>query len=542
MTSAPPPGPAPLDPVSDGSGPPPRGVAGAAVHAGRKSDGALDVALLVSATSCARAGGFTRNAVRAAPVVYDPELLAERPGRIRAVAMNARIANACTGSEGLAATRAMAQAAEQAAALPPRTALVLSTGVIGVSLPVPQIADGLRQAAARLSVAGGVAAAQAIMTTATRPKHYAVRFETPGGLVTVGGIAKGAGMIHPDMATLLAVLTTDAAGEPATLQPLLRRVADRSFNAISVDGDTSTNDSVLLLANGASGVDPSRDGAVWKTFEDAVQEVARALALAIVTDGEGASKVLEIQVAGAVSEAAAREVGRAIARSTLVKTAIYGGDPNWGRVLAAAGNAGVTLAVERLSLHRGGLLPHHDRRSGEEGQREQRATHHVSLPPEGARTTMARFTVETHAHPPASRRLQRYGLQHQRLGGVMVSGRRARVTVPRSGLGGPGTLGSCCRTTVIASSRVRPRCTSWSAAVETSSRRSRWRPSWTASMINPADESGSKPWATRSAIAWIAGPRGGCGSSATTRSIVEGGSFRRSAQATVVTSPGRTGG
>jgi glutamate N-acetyltransferase/amino-acid N-acetyltransferase len=336
--------------IPDGSVTTPRGFTAAAAHAGLKSDGAPDVALLVSATSCAAAGVFTKNVFRAAPVAYDADLLAERPGRIRAVAMNARVANACTGASGIAAARAMAQAAEQAAGLPARTALVLSTGVIGTPLPLEQVAEGLRQAAGRLAADGGLDAARAIMTTDTRPKHCAVRFETPGGMVTVGGIAKGAGMIHPDMATLLAVLTTDAAGEPATLQPLLRRVADRSFNAISVDGDTSTNDSVLLLASGASGVDPSRDGAVWKMFEDAVQQVARVLALAIVADGEGASKVLEIQVGGAVSEAAAREVGRAIARSTLVKTAIYGGDPNWGRVLAAAGTAGVPLAVERLSL------------------------------------------------------------------------------------------------------------------------------------------------------------------------------------------------
>ena len=339
-----------LAPVSDGSVTSARGFAAAAAHAGLKPDGAPDVALLVSATSCAAAGVFTRNAVRAAPVVYDAELLAERPGRIRAVAMNARVANACTGPDGVAAARAMAQAAEQAAALPTHTALVLSTGVIGVPLPVPQIVDGLRQAAARLSPAGGVEAARAIMTTDTRPKHCAVRFETPGGLVTVGGIAKGAGMIHPDMATLLAVLTTDAVAEPASLQPLLRRVADRSFNAISVDGDTSTNDTALLLANGAAGVDAARDGAVWQLFEEAVQHVARVLALAIVGDGEGASKLVEIQVAGAASEAAARDIGRAIARSTLVKTAIYGADPNWGRILAAAGAAGVALALDRLTL------------------------------------------------------------------------------------------------------------------------------------------------------------------------------------------------
>src|SRR5881396_3115922 len=163
-----------LVPLPDGSVTSPRGFTAAAAHAGLKPDGAPDVALLVSATSCATAGVFTQNAVRAAPVIYDAELLAERPGRMRAVAMNARVANACTGAPGLAAARAMAQAAEQAAGLPARTALVLSTGVIGVPLPVDQISEGLRQAAARLSVAGGVAAAQAIMTTDTRPKHYAV--------------------------------------------------------------------------------------------------------------------------------------------------------------------------------------------------------------------------------------------------------------------------------------------------------------------------------------------------------------------------------
>ena len=182
----------------------------------------------------------------------------------------------------------------------------------------------------------------------------AVRLETAAGVITVGGIAKGAGMIHPDMATLLAVLTTDAAAEPAQLAPLLRRVADRTFNAISVDGDTSTNDTVLLLANGTAGVDPARDGALWKLFEEAVQQVARHLALAIVADGEGASKLLEIHVVGAASETAAREVGRAVARSALVKTALYGADPNWGRVLAAAGAAGVPLNTDRLTLQASG--------------------------------------------------------------------------------------------------------------------------------------------------------------------------------------------
>src|SRR5256885_14826871 len=185
------------------------------------------------------------------------------------------------------------------------------------------------------------------MTTDTRPKHCAVRLEG-GAAITIGGIAKGAGMIHPDMATLLGVLTTDAVSEPGVLGPFLKRIADRTFNAISVDGDTSTNDTVLLLANGISGIDPARDGATWKLFEEAVTEVARTLALAVVQDGEGATKLLEIHITGAQTETHAREVGRAIARSALVKTAIYGGDPHWGRVLAAAGTAGVALGAERL--------------------------------------------------------------------------------------------------------------------------------------------------------------------------------------------------
>jgi glutamate N-acetyltransferase/amino-acid N-acetyltransferase len=337
-------------PLAGGSVTSPPGFTAAAAHAGLKTDGALDVALIVSAASCATAGVFTRNAVRAAPVVYDADLLSERPGRVRAVAMNARVANACTGAEGLEAARAMARAAEEAAGLPPRTALVLSTGVIGVPLPVERVAAGLRDAAARLSDTGGPDAARAIMTTDTHPKHYAVRLETPTGPITIGGIAKGAGMIHPDMATLLGVLTTDAVSEPSVLGPFLKRIADRTFNAISVDGDTSTNDTVLLLANGASGIDPARDGSTWKIFEEAVTEVARTLALAVVRDGEGATKVLEIHVVGAQTEAFAREVGRSIARSLLVKTAIYGADPNWGRVLAAAGAAGVPLTPDRVGL------------------------------------------------------------------------------------------------------------------------------------------------------------------------------------------------
>jgi len=336
--------------IDGGSATSPGGFTAGAAHARLKADGALDVALLVSATSCATAGVFTKNAMRAAPVVYDAEMLADRPGRIRAVAMNARVANACTGAAGLEAARAMARAAEEAAGLPPLTALVLSTGVIGVPLPVDKVSRGLQDAAKKLSPEGGAEAARAIMTTDTRPKHCAVRLETPHGPIVIGGMAKGAGMIHPDMATLLGVLTTDAVSEPGTLRAFWKRVVDRTFNAISVDGDTSTNDTVLFLANGHAGVDPSRDSAIWKAFEEAATEVARTLALAVVQDGEGATKQIQIQVVGAQTEAHAREVGRAIARSTLVKTAIFGGDPNWGRVLAAAGVAGVSLIPDRISL------------------------------------------------------------------------------------------------------------------------------------------------------------------------------------------------
>src|SRR4051812_46972920 len=220
--------------IPDGSVTSPGGFTAAASHAGLKADRALDVALLVSATSCAAAGVFTRNALRAAPVIYDADLLSERPGRIRAVAMNARVANACTGAAGLEAARAMARCAEEAGGLPPRTALVLSTGVIGVPLPMDKVERGLREAAKKLSPTGGIDAARAIMTTDTRPKHCAVRLDTPTGPITVGGMAKGAGMIHPDMATLLGVLTTDAVSEPGTLRAFWKRVADRTFNAISV--------------------------------------------------------------------------------------------------------------------------------------------------------------------------------------------------------------------------------------------------------------------------------------------------------------------
>ena len=336
--------------IPGGSVTSPQGFLAAAVHAGLKSGGEPDVALLVSQSPCAAAGVFTQNRVRAAPVLYDEALLNERPGRLRGVVMNSRVANACTGDEGLAAAAAMARAAETALQLPARSMLVLSTGVIGVPLPVDAVATGIAAAAPLLSADDGPLAARAIMTTDTKPKHVAAQFETPTGTVTVGGIAKGAGMIHPNMATLLAVLTTDAVADVGHLRDLLRRVTDRTFNAITVDGDTSTNDTVLLLANGASGVTLARDLESARAFEEAVAFVARELALMIVRDGEGATRFVEIIVSQASTEALARDIGRAVARSSLVKTAIAGGDPNWGRILAAAGSAGFPIVPERIRL------------------------------------------------------------------------------------------------------------------------------------------------------------------------------------------------
>lgn len=340
----------PLERLPDGSVTTPKGFSGAAVAAGLKDAGQPDVGLLLSATPCSAAGVFTQNRVRAAPVLYDEALLKERPGRLRGVVMNARVANACTGERGLKAAEAMARAAEAALDLPARSMLVLSTGVIGVQLPLERIERAVQRAARGLSPALGPELARAIMTTDTRPKHLAVQVQTNGGVVTVGGMAKGAGMIHPNMATMLGVVTTDAAVDVAQLRDLLRRVCDRSFNAITIDGDTSTNDTVLMLANGATEIEVRRDLEGWKLFEEAVALVARELALMIVRDGEGATRFVEITVTGASTEAMARDIGRAIARSTLVKTALAGGDPNWGRILAAAGAAGFPIVPDRVQL------------------------------------------------------------------------------------------------------------------------------------------------------------------------------------------------
>ncbi len=314
---------------------PVKGFRWAGVSCGLKKDGALDLALIVSDVPCAVAGVFTTNRVKAAPVLWDRDIVqAGRP--VRAVIANAGNANACTGAQGLADARAMAERVAQAIDCAPEEVLVLSTGVIGVPLPMDIVLPGIDAAARALHANGWDDAAHAIMTTDTRPKIASRQVD--GG--TIAGIAKGAGMIAPNMATMLSVVVTDA-GAPHP-QDVLNRAVGGSFNRIVVDGDMSTNDSVLLLANGASGVDAPID--------NSLAAVCVELATGIVRDGEGATKLVTVAVEGAAGESDARAVAQAIATSPLCKTAFYGADPNWGRFVCAAGYAGVDLDPDQLKL------------------------------------------------------------------------------------------------------------------------------------------------------------------------------------------------
>lgn len=317
-----------------------------------------DLALLVSDRPAAAAAVFTTNRVKAAPVLYDMALLGRNASGVQAVVINAGNANACTGSAGDAAALAMARATEAALGLPADTAFVMSTGTIGVPMPVAKILAGIREAAGRLAAANGPAAARAIMTTDTRPKHVAARVSLPGGAtIVIGGMAKGAGMIHPNMATLLSVVTSDAALPPALLDAALREAVAESFNSISIDGDTSTNDTLLVLANGAAPAPPISDPAdpAYAAFVAGLTAVCRQLAHAVVRDGEGATRFVTITVRGAMSDAEAKLAAMTVARSPLVKTALYGADPNWGRVLCAIGYSGAEVDPARVVLHFGGM-------------------------------------------------------------------------------------------------------------------------------------------------------------------------------------------
>ncbi|MCA9954398.1 MAG: bifunctional glutamate N-acetyltransferase/amino-acid acetyltransferase ArgJ [Ardenticatenaceae bacterium] len=335
--------------LSEGSVTSPAGFTAVAVAAGIKKENQLDLALVVSQTDCRCAAMFTKNQVVAAPVIVDRETLAANNSRLRAVVINSKNANACTGETGLANARATQQAAAEALGCTANQILVLSTGVIGVQLPMEKLAAGIAVGAKGLSADNGRLAAEAIMTTDTRPKRLAVQVELPGGTVTIGGMAKGAGMIHPNMATMLAVLTTDAAIAPDILDGLLKTAVNLSFNRISIDGDTSTNDTIFLLANGASGTAVADPDSLAQ-FGEALNHLCTALAHMIVRDGEGATKFVEIQVTGAHSEADAHQIANTIAISPLVKTAFAGSDANWGRLLMAAGRAGVVFDQSQINL------------------------------------------------------------------------------------------------------------------------------------------------------------------------------------------------
>jgi glutamate N-acetyltransferase/amino-acid N-acetyltransferase len=296
------------------------------------------------------AGVFTTNRFCAAPVVLCRERLEKGP--IRAVLVNAGIANACTGEEGLERARAMARIAAQHLGAPEESVLVASTGIIGRQILLDPIEQAMPSLVASLRTDGWNDVARAVMTTDTVPKTAFAQVEIAGRQVSIGGVAKGAGMIAPNMATLLAFVCTDAAVASDILSHWVRKAADTSFNSITVDGDTSTNDTLLVLAGGKAGNPPltDRDSEDSRRFGEALRAVLLDLALQIVADGEGATKLISIRVAGAPDGAAARAVALTIANSPLVKTAFFGGDANWGRIVAAAGRAGVDFAPERVAL------------------------------------------------------------------------------------------------------------------------------------------------------------------------------------------------
>lgn len=335
--------------LPDGTVTTPLGFGAGATACGLKASGRDDLALLGSDRQMAAAGIFTQCALPAAPVLLDRETLGRDASALRGVVVNAGIANACTGAAGMADARAMQAAAAEALGCRAEQVLVLSTGVIGRRLDMAKVRAGVTGAAARLRPGGGAELARAIMTTDTRPKEAAVEVALAGGAVRIGGVAKGAGMIHPDMATMLAIVTTDAAVGAAELDAMLRAAAAASFNRISVDGDTSTNDTLLLLANGAAGVGLAGAGD-RAAFAAGLLAICRRLALAIVRDGEGARRLAAIEVLGAVDAAQALAAARTIATSPLVKTALAGGDPNWGRILAAAARSGAALDADRVGL------------------------------------------------------------------------------------------------------------------------------------------------------------------------------------------------
>jgi glutamate N-acetyltransferase/amino-acid N-acetyltransferase len=329
----------------------PRGFRAAGLHCGIKASGKADLALLTADADCSAAAVFTVNKAQAAPVLVSKAQLAATGGRARAVVTNSGCANACTGPQGLADAQEMTALAAAAVGCDPHAVLVASTGVIGVNLKMAALRTGIAAAARQLREDGGADAAAAIMTTDPFPKSAAVEVHTAAGTFRVGGMAKGSGMIEPRMATMLGYLTTDAAVEAARLQRVLTDACRFTFNAITGDGEPSTNDCVFVLASGASGV--TIDDASEAALFEGLRAVAKELALGIVRGGEGATKLVAVTVTDAATDADAWLAARAIANSLLVKTAIHGGDPNWGRLVAAAGRSGAAFVLEKARVQIG---------------------------------------------------------------------------------------------------------------------------------------------------------------------------------------------
>ena len=332
----------------------PQGFKAAGVKAGIKKSGNLDVAVIYTEKEAAVAGTFTQNAVAAAPVWVSKEVVAT--GTAHAVVANAGCANACTGETGLKNAHKMAAVAAEALGCQANDVIVASTGVIGVNLPMEKMEPGIRQAVSELSVDGSVNAGNAIITTDTYSKSGAIEVGLGGKKVRFGVIAKGSGMIQPNMATMLCFITTDAAIDAKLLQQALSEIVEVSFNMISVDGDMSTNDMVVVLANGAAGnAKITEKNADYEVFYNTLKDMCQGLSRKIASDGEGATKFLTVNVKGTKSFADAKTIAMSVAKSPLVKTAFFGEDPNWGRVICAVGYAGIPMEPEKTVVKFGGI-------------------------------------------------------------------------------------------------------------------------------------------------------------------------------------------
>lgn len=325
--------------------------AGVAADVRGKGDGRIDLALVYSQAACSAAGVFTTNDIKAAPVLLDQEVLSTGEP-FHGIVVNSGNANACTGQQGMADARALQSAAEAATGAVAQSFFVCSTGRIGRPLPMARLLPAIDAAGQQLgsAAAQGQAAAEAILTSDTRPKTATAHCRVGETTVTLAGMAKGAGMIEPNMATMLAFITTDARVSSQGLQVMLAEANSRTFNAITVDGDMSTNDTVLVLANGASGVDLDADKAAHACFADALEAILQTLALKIAGDGERITKLVQLEILNAGSTTAAEKVARAIGNSLLVKTSWYGSDPNWGRVIDAAGYARIGLREASIDM------------------------------------------------------------------------------------------------------------------------------------------------------------------------------------------------